>query len=90
MSDNETGFVTRIEDNAAYEPVCQNEIEGYIHSDILGDKIKEVTVNDETTKRKLKLRKILFCYPELKREFEFLANLFEMRPDLGTVIFKFC
>ena len=88
FSDNETGFVTRIKDNAVYEPICQNEIEEHIHSGVLEDEIIEVTVKDCATKSKLKLRKIRFYDRELKREFEFLTNLFEMRPDLVAAIYK--
>jgi IS4 transposase len=88
FSDNETGFVTRIKDNAVYESICQNEIEEHIHSGVLEDEIIEVTVSDGTTKSKLKLRKIRFYDRVLKREFEFLTNLFEMRPDLVAAIYK--
>jgi len=88
FSDNETGFVTRIKDNAVYESVCQNEIEEHIHSGVLEDEIIEVTVSDGATKSKLKLRKIRFYDRVLKREFEFLTNLFEMRPDLVAAIYK--
>ena len=48
----------------------------------------ELTVNDGATKSKLKLRKIQFYDRELKREFEFLTNLVEMRPDLVAAIYK--
>jgi hypothetical protein len=88
FSDNETGFVTRIKDNAVYESICQNEIEEHIHSGVLEDGIIEVTVNDGAVKSKLKLRKIRFYDRVLKREFEFLTNLFEMRPDLVAAIYK--
>jgi len=88
FSDNETGFVTRIKDNAVYEPICQNEIEEHIHSGVLEDEIIEVTVSDGAVKSKLKLRKIRFYDRELKREFELLTNLFEMRPDLVAAIYK--
>jgi len=88
FSDNETGFVTRIKDNAVYESICQNEIEEHIHSGVLEDEIIVVTVNDGVGKSKLKLRKIRFYDRELKREFEFLTNLFEMRPDLVAAIYK--
>ena len=68
--------------------LCQNEIEEHIHSGILEDEIIVVTVNDGVVKSKLKLRKIRFYDRELKREFEFLTNLFEMRPDLVAAIYK--
>jgi hypothetical protein len=88
FSDNETGFVIRIKDNAVYEPICQNEIEEHIHSGVLEDEIIEITVNDGDTKSKLRLRKIRFYDRELKREFEFLTSLFEMRQDLVAAIYK--
>lgn len=88
FSENETGFVTRIKDNAVYEPVCENEIDERIHSGVLQDEIIELTVKEGTTTSKLKLRKIKFYDRVLKREFEFLTNLFEMRPDLVAAIYK--
>lgn len=88
FSDNETGFVTRIKDNAVYEPVSENEIDEHIHSGVLQDEIIELTVKQSTTTSKLKLRKIRFYDRVLKREFEFLTNLFEMRPDLVAAIYK--
>jgi hypothetical protein len=88
FSDNETGFVTRIKDNAVYEPVSENEIDEHIHSGVLQDEIIELTVKEGTTTSKLKLRKIRFYDRVLKREFEFLTNLFEMRPDLVAAIYK--
>jgi hypothetical protein len=85
---SETGFVTRIKDNAVYENVGNNEIEEHIHSGVLEDVLIELTVKDGKTTSKLKLRKIRFYDRELKREFEFLTNLFEMRPDLVAAIYK--
>jgi hypothetical protein len=88
FSDNETGFVTRIKDNAVYEPVSENEIGEHIHSGVLQDEIIELTVKEATITSKLMLRKIRFYDRVLKREFEFLTNLFEMRPDLVAAIYK--
>lgn len=88
FSDNETGFVTRIKDNAVYEPVSENEIDEQIHSGVLQDEIIELTVKEGPTTSKLELRKIKFYDRVLKREFEFLTNLFEMRPDLVAAIYK--
>ncbi len=88
FSNNDTGFVTRIKDNAVYNTIYHNEIDEHIHSGVLQDEIIEITVNDGTTKSKLKLRKVRFYDRELKREFEFLTNLFEMRPDLVAAIYK--
>lgn len=86
--DNQTGFVTRIKDNAVYQTVQDNEIEEHIHCGVLEDQIIEITVKENSTESKLKLRKIRFYDRVLKREFEFLTNLFEMRADLVAAIYK--
>lgn len=88
FSDTRTGFVTRIKDNAVYDIVENSQIEGEIHPGVLEDQIVEVTVKEGTVGSKLKLRKIRFYDRVLKREFEFLTNLFEMRPDLVAAIYK--
>jgi hypothetical protein len=88
FSENHTGFVTRIKDNAVYETIETSPITEEIHSGVLEDQIIEVTVKEEAGESKLKLRKIRFYDRVLKREFEFLTNLFEMRPDLVAAIYK--
>jgi len=88
FSENKTGFVTRIKDNAVYQSIQTNEIEEGIHSGVLQDEIIEITVKENMVESKLKLRKIRFYDRVLKREFEFLTNLFEMRPDLVSAIYK--
>jgi hypothetical protein len=88
FSENSTGFVTRIKDNAVYRTLENNPIEEEIHSGVLEDQIIEVIVKDGTVESKLKLRRIRFYDRVLKREFEFLTNLFEMRPDLVAAIYK--
>jgi len=81
-----TGFVTRLKDNAVYDIVEKNEIEEHIHSGVLKDTVIEVTVKENRSK--LKLRKVTFYDRILKREFEFLTNLFELRADLIAAIYK--
>jgi len=88
FSETNTGFVTRIKDNAVYETVETNTVGEEIHSGVLEDQIIELTVKEGTVESKLKLRKIRFYDRVLKREFEFLTNLFEMRPDLVAAIYK--
>lgn len=88
FSDTQTGFVTRIKDNAVYETIANNTIGEEIHSGVLEDQTIEVTVKEARVESKLKLRKIRFYDRVLKREFEFLTNLFEMRPDLVAAIYK--
>ncbi len=83
-----TGFVTRIKGNAAYTDVKKLEIEEHIHSGVKDDSIIEVTVKDAKDISKLELRKIIFYDRVLKREFEFLTNLFDMRADLIAAIYK--
>jgi len=88
FSDNETGFVTRIKDNAVYETIESIYIDDCIHSGVLEDKIIELTVKDGDTTSKLKVRKIRFYDRVNKREFEFITNLFDMRADLVAAIYK--
>lgn len=88
FSENSTGFVTRIKDNAVYETIETNEIADNIHCGVLEDIVIEVTVKENSSESKLKLRKVRFYDRVLKREFEFLTNLFEMRADLIAAIYK--
>jgi len=88
FTENNTGFVTRIKDNAVYEIIENNEIDENTHSGVLEDKIIEITVKKSESQCNLKLRKIRFYDRVLKREFEFITNLFEMRPDLVSAIYK--
>ncbi len=48
----------------------------------------EIAVKDGHTESKLKLRKVKFYDRELEREFEFLTNLFDFRPDLIAALYK--
>jgi hypothetical protein len=88
FDENQTGFVTRIKDNAAYEIIEQNETDERIHSGVLEDSIIEIEVKEDKMTSKLKLRKVIFYDRVLKRKFEFLTNLFEMRADLVSAIYK--
>lgn len=83
-----TGFVTRIKDNAIYHAIETIPIDEQIHSGVLEDQIIEVIVKEKTTESILRLRKIRFYDRVLKRQFEFLTNLFEIRPDLVAAIYK--
>lgn len=84
----DTGFVTRIKNNAAYETLTDCEVGENIHSGVEKDEIIEVKVKTGNNTRSLKLRKVQFYDRELKRRFEFLTNLFEMRADLVAAIYK--
>jgi hypothetical protein len=86
--DNDTGFVSRIKDNAVFEVDESQFIEEHIHSGVLEDQIITIEVKETNKVSKLKLRKITFYDRALKRKFEFLTNLFEMRPDLVAAIYK--
>jgi hypothetical protein len=88
FSEQNTGFVTRIKDNAKYEVIQKNDIPGNIHSGVLSDEIIEVEVNKGSTKTKLKLRKIKYYDREHKRSFEFISNLFEFRADTIAALYK--
>ncbi len=83
-----TGFVTRIKDNAVYDTISDQMIEDCIHSGVEKDKIIEIQVKENNDSKPLKLRKVQFYDRVLKRRFEFLTNLFEMRADLIAAIYK--
>lgn len=88
FTQNKTGFVTRLKDNALYKEIEVLEIPERLHSGVLSDKIIEVEINEKNEKTKLKLRKVNFYDRENKREFEFLTNLFELRADLIAGLYK--
>ena len=88
FSNKETGSVTRIKDNAVFDRIEEKEIKSKIHSGVLSDEIIEFTILEHNSNRKLKLRKVTFYDRVLKREFEFLTNLFDMRADLIAAIYK--
>lgn len=88
FTDHQTGFVTRIKDNAVYKTVHENIIEECIHSGVLEDTVIELDVKQNTSTVKLKLRKVKFYDRVLKREFEFLTNLFDFRADMIAALYK--
>lgn len=88
FTQQKTGFVTRIKENAKYEVTQKNTIPEKIHSGVLSDEIIEVEVDKEGTKGKLKLRKIKYYEREHKRTFEFISNLFEFRADTIAALYK--
>ena len=88
FSDTQTGFVTRIKDNAVYKVNEELYLDDCIHSGVVSDQIIEIAVTEEKQKTKLKLRKVTFYDRVLKREFEFLTNLFDMRPDMIAALYK--
>jgi len=88
FSDSGTGFVTRIKDNAAYDIVEENIIEDSIHCGVEKDEIIVVTIKENNKDIPLKLRKVQFYDRVLKRRFEFITNLFDMRADLIAGIYK--
>lgn len=85
---SQTGFVTRIKDNAVYGTVTDCEIDDRIHSGVEKDEIIEIQVKNDNGTKPLKLRKVQFYDRVLKRRFEFLTNLFEMRADLIAAMYK--
>ena len=88
FSDNETGFVTRLKDNAKFEINEENIISDNIHSGVLLDSIIEVEVKENNVISRLKLRKIRFYDRENKRVFEFITNLFDFRADTVAALYK--
>lgn len=86
---NNVGFVTRIRDNAVYSVIENLNIDKDTPSSVLEDTIIEVSFKDENKNIvKFKLRKVRFYDQKLQREFEFLTNLFEMKPDMIAAIYK--
>ena len=88
FTNQKTGFVTRIKENAKFELTQTNDIPENIHSGVLSDEIIEVEVNKEGVKTTLKLRKIKYYDREYKRSFEFISNLFEFRADTIAALYK--
>jgi hypothetical protein len=89
FTSHKTGFVTRIKDNAVFVEIEKQEITEKIHSGVKEDMLIELNVKHPGKgDSKLVLRKITFYDRVLKREFEFLTNLFDMRPDLVAAIYK--
>jgi len=88
FTDTQTGFVTRIKDNAVYKVDEELYLDECIHNGVVSDQIIEIAVTEERQKIKLKLRKVTFYDRVLKREFEFLTNLLEMRPDMIAALYK--
>jgi hypothetical protein len=82
------GFVTRIKDDAVYKVEQELHVEECIHSGVLEDTIIEVTVKEDDGQGKLMLRKVVFYDRVLKRKFEFLTNLFDLRPDMIAALYK--
>lgn len=88
FTDHETGFITRIKDNANYDIITVKEVSEEIHSGVLSDEIIEIEVKEGKVSSKLKVRKVKFYDRENKREFEFITNLFELRADLIAALYK--
>ena len=88
FTNQKTGFVTRIKENAKFEVTQTNGISENIHSGVLSDEIIEVEVNKEGVKTTLKLRKIKYYDREHKRSFEFISNLFDFRADTIVALYK--
>ena len=84
----EAGFVTRIKNKAVYTVEQELYIEDCIHSGVLQDTIIELTVKENDDETELKLRKVVFYDRVLKRKFEFLTNLFDLRPDMIAALYK--
>ena len=82
FTDKETGFTTRIKDNANCDIVTVKEVIDEIYSGVLSDEIIEIEVKEGKKASKLKVRKVQFYDRENKRVFEFITNLIELRADL--------
>lgn len=80
--------MTRIKGNARYGTLETKPIGEEIQSGVLEYQIIEVTFKDSPEKSQLGLREIRFYNCVRKREFKFLTNLLEMRPDWVVASYK--
>jgi len=89
FTDGETGFVTRLKDNAVYESVQEFEIPDEIHEGVIKDEIIRVSVaQGDGSKKMLKLRRVVFWDDTGKRLFIYITNLFDLRADLIVALYK--
>lgn len=88
FTEQKTGFVTRLKDNAKYDVTEIRAILKDIHSGVLSDEIIEIEVKKGKSVSKLKLRKIRFYDRENKRAFEFISNLYDFRADTIAALYK--
>ncbi len=86
--ESSTGFVTRIKDNAVYQITEENAIEEHIHSGVEKDEVIQIKYAENGITKTLRLRKVQFYDRVLKRRFEFLTNLFDIRADLIAALYK--
>jgi hypothetical protein len=83
---NDIGFVTQKKDNPSYRKIEDLDVADYIYTGVLEDQVIEVDVKNGKEKTTLKLIKVNFYGRVHKREFEFSANLFDLRADLIAFI----
>ena len=88
FGEHNTGFVTRIKDNARNDLVEKKDIPEEIHSGVLQDEIIKVDVKEGEITSSLELRKVVFYDRENKREFEFITNIFDLRADFIAAFYK--
>ncbi len=60
FTNNKTGFVARIKDNAVYKELEIKEVSDNIHNGVLRDEIIEIEVKEGLIISKLKVRKVSF------------------------------
>lgn len=89
FTQGQTGFVTRLKDNAAYEVLQELDIPDEVHSGVIKDELIYVKVKlDNGSKQKLKLRRVVFWDDVDKRLFVYVTNLFDIRADLIVALYK--
>jgi hypothetical protein len=89
FTEGETGFVTRLKDNAVYELVGELDIPDEIHPGVIKDEIIRVRVTlDDGQKKALTLRRVVFWDEAGKRLFVYITNLFDLRADLIVALYK--
>jgi len=89
FTEQKTGFVTRLKNNASYKEIEDLKIsEESKNKGVLKDTIIEVSVKEGEKHTKIKLRKVNFYDQKNNREFTFLTNLFELRSELIAELYK--
>lgn len=89
FTEGNTGFVTRLKENAVYESIGELDIPDEIHSGVIKDETIRVHVTmDDGRKKTLILRRVVFWDDTGKRLFVYITNLFDLRADLIVALYK--
>jgi hypothetical protein len=89
FTEGETGFVTRLKENAVYESIQEFDIPDEIHAGVVKDETIRVSVTlDNGQNKTLLLRRVVFWDDIGRRLFVYVTNLFDLRADLIVALYK--